>query len=133
MFTHLFDWGMLPRLLFATVAGMILGVPYVRRPGGIRAHVLVTLGAAYFCTTAIHALGRESSEVIRVLQGVTSGIGFVGAASVLRKGDTVEGVSTAASIWIAAAVGCDAGLGAGYSVLLTAPVITLLTLLTERA
>lgn len=132
MLAHLFDSGVILRLLYATCAGLILGFPHRREPGGIRAHVLVTLGAAYFSTTAVHVAGEETVDVIRVIQGVTSGIGFVGAASVLKKGGSIHGVSTAASIWIAAAVGCDAGLGTGGMVLVTAPVITLLSVVVGR-
>jgi putative Mg2+ transporter-C (MgtC) family protein len=123
MFENLFDLGILLRLVLATIGGLILGLPYRNRPGGLRAHLLVTLGAAYFCTTAREIVGAGSPEVIRVIQGVTSGIGFVGAATVFKKGGSTHGVSTAASIWIAAAVGCEAGLGTGLTILVIAPVI----------
>ena len=129
MFEHWIESGALERLLYAICAGLILGFPYRRHPGGIRTHVLVTLGAAYFCITAIQLLGKEGKEVIRVIQGVTSGIGFVGAASVLKQDGAVHGIANAASIWIAAAVGCDAAFGTGRSVLIMASVITLLTVL----
>ena len=54
----MFDQGTLLRLFLATCAGLILGIPYRHQPGGIRTHVLVTLGAAYFSTTAVHRRWR---------------------------------------------------------------------------
>ena len=129
MFWELFDRVTLQKLCIAAVAGVVLGYPYRHRPGGIRAHFLVTLGGAYFCVTAIHVVGPSSRELMRILQGVTSGIGFVGAASVLKQGGAIHGVSTAASIWIAAAVGCDAGLGDSRRALVTATAITAVSVL----
>lgn len=115
---------LLVRLLVAGCAGLILGLPYRERPGGIRTHYLVTLGATLFCTTGANLVGREA-ETLRIIQGVASGIGFVGAASVLKKGTSIFGITTAASIWIAAAVGCEAALGSPGLVAVAAPSIAL--------
>lgn len=115
---------LLVRLLVAGGAGIILGLPYRERPGGIRTHYLVTLGAALFCTTGANLVGRDV-ETLRIIQGVASGIGFVGAASVLKKGTAILGLTTAASIWIAAAVGCEAALGSPVLAAMVAPSIAL--------
>ncbi|OJT23918.1 hypothetical protein BO221_18345 [Archangium sp. Cb G35] len=115
---------LLLRLLVAAFSGFVLGLPYRRRPGGVRTHYMVTLGAALFCTTAANVAGRED-EVLRIIQGIASGIGFVGAASVLKKGTYILGITTAASIWIAAAVGCEAALGSPVLAAVVAPVIAL--------
>jgi putative Mg2+ transporter-C (MgtC) family protein len=95
------------KFVVAAGAGAILGVPAQvrRRPGGIRTHALVSLGASVFCMTAIAVVGGESAEVLRVLQGITAGVGFIGAAALLRGDRIVQGINTAASIWIAAGVG----------------------------
>ncbi|NNB90821.1 MgtC/SapB family protein [Corallococcus exiguus] len=98
------------RLLVAGGSGMVLGLPYRKRPGGVRTHYLVTLGAALFCTAGAN-LTDTPADTLRIVQGVASGIGFVGAASVLKKGSAIFGITTAASIWTAAAVGCEAALG----------------------
>ncbi|NVJ20506.1 MULTISPECIES: MgtC/SapB family protein [Myxococcus] len=116
---------LLIRLLVAGGAGIILGLPYRKRPGGVRAHYLVTLGAALFCTSGANLVGAEPAETLRIIQGVASGIGFVGAASVLKKGSSIFGITTAASIWIAAAVGCEAALGSPRLAALVAPSIAL--------
>ncbi|MFY2561205.1 MgtC/SapB family protein [Corallococcus terminator] len=116
---------LLIRLLVAGCAGIVLGLPYRKRPGGVRAHYLVTLGAALFCTAGANLAGAEPAETLRIIQGVASGIGFVGAASVLKKGSAIFGITTAASIWIAAAVGCEAALGSPVLAALVAPSISI--------
>nr|WP_246356826.1 MgtC/SapB family protein [Pyxidicoccus fallax] len=115
---------LLVRLLVAGCAGIILGLPYRKRPGGVRTHYLVTLGAALFCTTGANLVGREA-ETLRIIQGIASGIGFVGAASVLKKGRAIFGITTAASIWIAAAVGCEVALGSPLLASVVAPSVAL--------
>ncbi|MCP3099870.1 MgtC/SapB family protein [Myxococcus sp. K15C18031901] len=112
------------RLLVAGGAGIVLGLPYRKRPGGVRAHYLVTLGAALFCTSGANLVGPPS-ETLRIIQGVASGIGFVGAASVLKRGSAIFGITTAASIWIAAAVGCEAALGNPRLAAVVAPAVAL--------
>lgn len=99
------------RLLMALLAGLLLGIPYAPRHGSVRAHLMVTVGAALFCVTAQGVGERTGEPLLRVVQGVASGVGFVGAASVLKKGTEVTGLTEAASIWIAAAVGCGVILG----------------------
>jgi len=100
------------RFLFASLAGAILGLPAQTKNhvAGIRTHALVSLGASIFCITAIGVVGRDSSEITRILQGIASGVGFIGAAAVLHGDRTFSGINTAASIWIAAAVGCATSL-----------------------
>jgi putative Mg2+ transporter-C (MgtC) family protein len=124
------DNRVLLRLLLAVLAGLGLGLPYRWRPGGIRTHVLVTLGAAMFCATAMHLARAAGSqgEAMRILQGVATGVGFVGAASVLKRGDEIVGITTAASIWIAAAVGCGIVMG---NLLITMLLTVIVVLLNE--
>jgi putative Mg2+ transporter-C (MgtC) family protein len=99
------------RLIAAAAAGGALGLPAELKgqPAGLRTHMLVAAGAALFCITA-NRVGTGGDE-LRALQGIASGIGFVGAATVLKERGRVLGVSTAAAIWVAAAVGCEAALG----------------------
>lgn len=81
-------------------------------PGGLRTHVMVTLGAAMFCSTTRRLVGADDvGSVVRILRGVATGVGFVGAASVFKREQTISGISNAASIWISAAVGSEAILG----------------------
>lgn len=98
------------RLVTATVAGAVLGLPASLRGrrGGLRTHGLVSMGAALFCLIVrVHS----PDELGRIVAGVATGIGFVGGASVLKSRQRLTGVANAASIWIAAGIGCTAGLG----------------------
>jgi putative Mg2+ transporter-C (MgtC) family protein len=100
------------RLLVAAICGATVGlqVELRERPGGLRTHMLTTVGATAFCLTGA-SLANSQNESLRIIQGVASGVGFIGAASVLRDSGRVRGTATAASLWIAAAIGCQAGLG----------------------
>lgn len=100
------------RLTVAVVCGAVMGlhIGLIGRPGGLRTHILTTVGAALFCVTSQRLVG-ESDEALRAVQGIASGVGFIGAAAVLRDGRSVRGIATGASLWIAAAVGCSAGFG----------------------
>jgi putative Mg2+ transporter-C (MgtC) family protein len=109
-------------VLAATLAG-ILGMERESqgKAAGLRTHMLVALGAALF-VLVMTPLG-EPGDVSRVIQGVAAGIGFIGAGSILKHvdRDKVTGLTTAASIWMTAAIGVAAGLGTiWFSVIATA-------------
>jgi putative Mg2+ transporter-C (MgtC) family protein len=102
------------RLILALVLGGCLG--YEReskgKAAGSRTHMLVALGAALFILGPW--LGEFSdNEMSRVIQGLIAGIGFLGAGAIVKgkPGEEIEGLTTAASIWMAAAIGVTAGLG----------------------
>jgi putative Mg2+ transporter-C (MgtC) family protein len=102
------------RLLVAILAGALLGYQreHIHKPAGLRTHILVALGAALL--TAVPQICRmEMSAVSRVIQGLVAGIGFLGGGAILKLSDKqeVRGLTTAASVWLAAAVGIAAGLG----------------------
>jgi putative Mg2+ transporter-C (MgtC) family protein len=83
------------------------------RWAGIRTHMMVSLGAAIFTVAAITTAPNDSNEVTRVIQGIAAGIGFLGAGAILKLSSELEvkGLTTASSIWLAAALGTVAGLG----------------------
>jgi putative Mg2+ transporter-C (MgtC) family protein len=102
------------RLVAACLLGGILGIErqYEHKNAGMRTHMLVALGSALF--TAAPLLGGVSKDgVTRIIQGITTGIGFVGGGTILKMTDQhqVRGLTTAANIWLAAAVGVAAGAG----------------------
>jgi putative Mg2+ transporter-C (MgtC) family protein len=102
------------RLLAATVLGAVVGFERERagKPAGLRTHMLVTLGTAIF-VLACSGAGVTQDGLSRVIQGIVTGIGFIGAGSILKGSDErdVHGLTTAASVWIAAAIGVAVGLG----------------------
>jgi putative Mg2+ transporter-C (MgtC) family protein len=122
------------RLVAAAVLGGVLGVErqYEHKSAGMRTHMLVALGSALF--TAAPLLGGVSAEhVTRIIQGITAGIGFVGGGTILKMTDQheVRGLTTAANIWLAAAVGVATGAGWMVAAVL-GTVLALLILYTLR-
>lgn len=82
------------------------------KSAGLRTHMLVALGSAVFVLAAAES-GMAAADVSRVLQGVAAGIGFIGAGAILKvtSDREIHGLTTAASIWMTAAVGVSAGMG----------------------
>ena len=102
------------RLLVAVLLGGLLGYEResVGASAGLRTHMLVSLGSALFVLIPLQA-GMKIEDLSRVLQGVTAGIGFLGAGAILKLKDEndIKGLTTAASVWLTAAVGVSAGMG----------------------
>jgi len=92
------------RLVFATLAGGLIGLEreIVHRPAGIRTHMLVSLGSALFVLVALDAF---PNDVVRIIAGIATGIGFLGAGTIFKAKNDVHGLTTAASIWAVSAVG----------------------------
>lgn len=115
------------RLALAALLGGVLGLEREAKgkAAGVRTHMLVSMGAALFVLISQQA-GVQSADMSRVVQGVIAGVGFLGAGTIL-KGDAenqVKGLTTAAGIWLTAAIGVAAGLGRE----MTAVISTLLAL-----
>jgi putative Mg2+ transporter-C (MgtC) family protein len=108
------DLAVLVRLGVAALVGAIVGLDRERqgKPAGLRTHVLVSAGAALFVVAAAET-GTPTADMSRVIQGVAAGIGFLGAGAILKLNDArqILGLTTAASIWMTAALGVAAGLG----------------------
>lgn len=102
------------RLIAATLLGAVVGIEreMARKPAGLRTHILVTLGTAVF-VMACSAVGMSLDGLSRVIQGIVTGIGFIGAGSILKLSEerNVQGLTTAASVWMTAAIGVAVGLG----------------------
>jgi putative Mg2+ transporter-C (MgtC) family protein len=102
------------RLILAAVLGGLLGWErqYEGKAAGTRTHMLVALGSALFTLVPLEA-GLETSNVGRVIQGVAAGIGFLGAGTILKLSDVreIKGLTTAAGIWMTAAMGVAVGAG----------------------
>ena len=104
----------LARVLVAAALGGLLGAERERagKAAGLRTHMLVALGAALFVLFPAEA-GMNTSDLSRVIQGVATGIGFIGAGTILKRADSdeIQGLTTAASIWLTAAIGMAVGAG----------------------
>jgi len=105
----------LGRLLLATLFGALIGLNRERegKPAGLRTHALVALGAATLVIIGLLLQTTDAAAPGRVLQGIVAGVGFIGAGVILHRQDTrgVEGLTTAAAIWIVAAIGVATGAG----------------------
>ncbi len=105
---------LLVRISIAMLLGAIIGLQREQygKPAGLRTHILVAMGSALFVIAATES-GMTSDGVSRVIQGLTTGIGFIGAGAILKLGQEREiyGLTTAAGIWATAAVGVAVGLG----------------------
>jgi putative Mg2+ transporter-C (MgtC) family protein len=111
------------RLLVALALGGLLGYEResIGASAGLRTHMLVSLGSALFVLIPLQA-GMRIEDLSRVLQGVTAGIGFLGAGAILKQTDKndIKGLTTAASVWLTAAIGVAAGMGREASAIVSA-------------
>ncbi|HEX8737873.1 MAG TPA: MgtC/SapB family protein [Pyrinomonadaceae bacterium] len=118
------------RLIAATLLGAVIGFQRERvgKPAGLRTHILVTLGTCVFVLSG-SGYGMSSDGLSRVIQGIVTGIGFIGAGSILKLNEErdIQGLTTAAGVWMAAAIGVAVGLGAlGLAIIST--ILTLIIL-----
>jgi putative Mg2+ transporter-C (MgtC) family protein len=111
------------RLLLATLLGGIVGAQreHTGKPAGLRTHMLVALGAALF-VLASEESGMTSADLSRVIQGLATGIGFLGGGAILKLSEEhkIRGLTSAAAIWMTAAIGVAVGLGRFWMAMLSA-------------
>lgn len=100
------------KILSAIVAGLLIGLEreYKGKDAGLKTNMLVAVGACAFVILSLEYQGGKFIDLTRVLSQVVTGIGFLGAGVILKKGGTVQGLTTAATIWCSAAAGCLAAL-----------------------
>lgn len=113
------------RILLAVVLGGIIGFQRgkAEKPAGLRDIILICAGAALFTVVSIYGFGV--TDQARVAAGIVTGIGFLGAGAIIRRNEGgVKGLTTAATVWVAAGIGMAAGSG----MYIIAPVATLLVL-----
>ena len=116
------------RLLLAVALGAAIGLEreFRQKPAGLRTNMLIALGSALFTVVSIE-MGRGNGTPDRIAAQIVTGIGFLGGGAILRSGESVHGMTTAATIWVNAAVGMAAGAGA-FAMATVATVITLIVL-----
>jgi putative Mg2+ transporter-C (MgtC) family protein len=102
------------RLLAAAVLGSVIGFEREKagKAAGLRTHILVSLGTCVF-VVACAGFGMSSDGLSRVIQGIVTGLGFLGAGTILKLNDQrdIKGLTTSAGIWMTAAIGVAVGLG----------------------
>ena len=122
----------LPHLIALAIA-YVLALPIgwdresEERSAGIRTFPLVALAACGFVQAAEGRIGTEPEALARIVEGLITGVGFIGGGAILKTGGSVHGTATAASIWATGAIGVSVGLGA-YDVAVAVAAMTFLTL-----
>ncbi len=125
------------RLILSVVLGGFIGWERskAKKPAGLKTHILVSLGSAVFTIISFAAVNElklikvtGTIDPTRIAAGIITGIGFLGAGAIIRSGENVMGLTTAASIWIVAAIGMACGFGLYYLAII-ATVLVVLTLI----
>ena len=124
---------MILRLLLAAALGAVIGYQRERvgKAAGVRTHTLVGSGAAVFTLASIYGFAGEAVDISRVAAAVVVGVGFIGGGVIFRgeRGEEVAGLTTAATIWMTAAIGLAAGAEMYLiSVIATAVIVGILLL-----
>ena len=113
------------RLILAVILGMIVGFEreLAHKPAGLRTHMLVCLGSCLFTVISL----EFAVDPARIASGIVAGIGFIGAGAIIAEPDRVVGITTAASLWMTAAIGLTIGVG-NYVLAAVAVLLAVLTL-----
>ena len=117
------------RIALAAALGMAIGIEREmrRKPAGLRTNILIAVGSAIFTIMSIEIARQFGGTADRISAGIVTGIGFLGGGAIMRSGNEVHGMTTAASIFVNAAIGMAAGSG-NYVVALAATLLTLIVL-----
>lgn len=134
LFSYL-DFATIDPLLIAALLGGIIGFERERsgKVAGLRTHILVSLGAALASIISIYlfetypSVNGEYGFDYHLIANILVGIGFIGAGTILKRENKIEGTTTAASLWVVAAIGLASGLGM-YSAAITTTVIVYVVL-----
>ncbi len=105
-------WDMTIRLILSVLLGALIGLEREThgRPAGLRTHILVCFGSTLFTISSYMIAGKQYDPA-RVTAQIVTGVGFLGAGTIIHQGSVIRGLTTAASIWTVAAIGVAAGIG----------------------
>jgi putative Mg2+ transporter-C (MgtC) family protein len=125
------DLELVERLLLSAALGAALGFEreWRQKYAGLRTNILIAIGATLFTMMSIDLSVSSGGDATRVASQIVSGIGFLGAGAIMRTGSGVRGLTTAAMIWVNAAIGVAVG-GGEYHVAIIATIVTLVVLVT---
>lgn len=129
------------RLILSVILGGFIGWERAKakKPAGLKTHILVSLGSAVFTIISFAAIAELKNVKVtgavdptRIAAGIITGIGFLGAGAIIRSGENVMGLTTAASIWIVAAIGMACGFGLYYLAVISAILVVLTLIVLEK-
>ena len=118
------------RLLAATAAGAAVGLEREinNKSAGLRTNTLVSIGAAIYVLISLEVLNESEGDASRIVGQIITGIGFLGAGVILHRGPSVHGLTTAATIWCSAALGCLAALAMYWQLIIAALLVLMVNL-----
>jgi putative Mg2+ transporter-C (MgtC) family protein len=130
MMTSLSDWELTQRLLLAALLGGAIGMEreWRNKEAGLRTNILIAIGSALFTLMSIELTDAKTGDTSRVAAQIVTGIGFLGAGAIMRTNSGIQGLTTAATIWVNAAIGVATG-GGEYHLAVIATAVTLVVLL----
>ncbi|MBF8982092.1 MgtC/SapB family protein [Lutibacter sp. B2] len=113
------------RLVLAAILGGLVGIEREahNRPAGLRTHILVTVGSALIMLVSMHGFIGLGGDPARLAAQVVSGIGFLGAGTIMVQGSSIHGLTTAASLWVCGCIGLAIGNGYYLGGLITAGIV----------
>ncbi len=135
---HKGDLVILARLVMAALAGAIIGWNRFRagKSAGVGTHALVALGSALFVVVPLQlSTGQDQQAFTRVIQGIATGVGFLGAGEIFRESShsrRIHGLTSAAAIWVTASLGVVAACGSGFLVVAATVLIVLVVVISRR-
>ena len=137
----LVDVHFLEALIISLIGGFVIGAEreLTNKWAGLRTHILVCLGACVFTLLSLYGFpphanptgGASVGDPARIAAQIVTGIGFIGGGTVLRQGLTIQGLTTAATLWICAAIGMSAGCGK-FSLAITTTIFSIIALVVIR-
>ncbi len=118
------------RVGIATLAGLFIGAEreFRKKSAGLKTNSLVSLGACVFVLLSLTFRGEENVDITRVLGQIVSGIGFIGAGTILHYKQSIKGLNTAATIWCSAGAGCLAALEMYQELVVVSGIIIIINL-----
>ena len=125
------DWELVQRLCLSAGLGAVLGLEreWRQKYAGLRTNILIAIGSTLFTLMSIDLSASSGGDPTRIAAQIVTGIGFLGAGAIMRNGGSIRGLTTAAMIWVNAAIGVAVG-GGEYQVAIIATIVTLVVLTT---
>ncbi|OAB80031.1 MgtC/SapB family protein [Cochleicola gelatinilyticus] len=116
------------RVLCALAAGFLIGIEreFKNKHAGLKTNTLVSLGAAVFVLISLRFYGDDYTDITRVVSQVAIGVGFLGAGTIMKRGENVHGLTTAATIWCSAGAGSLAAFGMYWELLILTVLVVLI-------
>ena len=125
------DFELVERLLLSALLGGVLGFEreWRQKSAGLRTNILIAIGSTLFTVMSVDLSAASGGDATRIAAQIVTGIGFLGAGAIMRTGVDIHGLTTAATIWVNAAVGVAVGAGE-YRIALVATAVALAALVT---